>query len=279
MVIFGTIGLVRRFIPCSSGVVAFVRGLTGALFLFGLHVLKKERFSRDALRKNGVRLCASGVLLGANWILLFEAYRYTTVSVATICYYMAPVFVILVSPWLFKEKITLKKGVCACVAVAGMVLVSGILETGLTGSAGVLFGLGAAVLYAAIVVINKKMDGLPANDRTIFQLGVAAVTLLPYVLCTEDFASFAISPFALAMLLVAGVLHTGVAYALYFGSLPAVPAQTAALFSYVDPVVAVLLSALVLKEALSALAAVGVVMVLCSAMLSELAFAPRSRAK
>ncbi|NLG03362.1 MAG: EamA family transporter [Clostridia bacterium] len=264
MLIFGTIGLVRKYIPYSSGMIAFVRGLTGALFLFVFHLLQKKRLSGELLKANGKKLCLSGVLLGANWILLFEAYRFTTISVATICYYMAPVFVILASPILFHEKLTLKKVICSLTAVFGMILVSGVTQTGFTGIKGALLGLSAAMLYAAVVIINKKMDALAADDRTIVQLGIAAAALLPYVLITDDLSQIEVNQSAILMLLVAGILHTGIAYALYFGSIQKIPAQTVALLSYLDPITAVLISAFLLKEDMSLLTFIGVLLVIGS---------------
>ncbi|WBY64043.1 DMT family transporter [Thermocaproicibacter melissae] len=272
MTIFGTIGLVRKYIPCSSALVSFVRGFIGALFLLALRRVKKEKFDTAAIKKNVVKLLASGIALGVNWILLFEAYRYTTISVATICYYMAPVFIILTSPFFFRERITLQKGLCSAIAVCGMVFVSGVTQTGVSGLTGVFYGLGAAVLYAAVVTLNKKMVGLSASDRTILQLAISAIALLPYVLLTDDISALKMDAFSVLMLLVAGVVHTGIAYSLYFGSLRNVPAQTAALFSYIDPTVAVLISALVLKEGITAEAIVGVVMVIGAAMASEIDF-------
>lgn len=269
MFIFGTIGPVRKFIPYSSAFVAFARAFIGVLFLLILHVGKKEDFPVGEIRKNLPLLVVSGVVLGINWILLFEAYRYTSVSVATICYYMAPVIVILVSPFLFGEEITLRKGLASVAAVFGMILVSGVLDTGIHGLTGVLFGLGAAVFYAGVILFNKKIRGLSGEDRTIFQLAFAAIALLPYVLLTEDLGSTEWKIFPVFMLFVAGILHTGIAYALYFGSIGKLPAQTVAIFSYLDPVTAVLLSAFVLREGLSPSAALGVVIVLGSAIFSE----------
>jgi RarD protein len=272
MTIFGTIGLVRKYIPYSSALVSFVRGFIGALFLLALRWVRKEKYDTAAIKKNAGKLLASGIALGVNWILLFEAYRYTTISVATICYYMAPVFIILISPFFFRERITLQKGLCSVIAVCGMIFVSGVTQTGFSGLAGVFYGLGAAVLYAAVVTLNKKMVGLSASDRTISQLAISAIALLPYVLLTDDISALKMDAFPVLMLLVAGVVHTGIAYSLYFGSLRNVPAQTAALFSYIDPTVAVLISALVLKEGITAEAAVGVVMVIGAAMASEIDF-------
>ncbi|MFR1050316.1 MAG: DMT family transporter [Oscillospiraceae bacterium] len=276
MCMFGTIGIVRRYIPYPSSVIALVRGLIGMLSLLALRLCGGERLTAAELKRNAVPLCLSGVLLGANWILLFEAYRYTSVSVATVCYYTAPVFVILAAPVFLHETLTVKKGLCTAAAVCGMVLVSGVLESGVSGLTGVLFGLGAAVLYAAVILLNKQITGLSAGDRTLLQLGAAAVALLPYVLMTEDLSALDTSWFVLAMLLVAGVVHTGIAYALYFDSIRNLPAQTAALLSYIDPITAVVLSALVLKEQLSLTAGVGGALMIGAAAISEL---PTGRAE
>lgn len=270
MVIFGTIGILRNYIPYPSSVIAMVRGLIGALFLVAVLVLRREKFSMAGLKKNLPILLVSGVLLGTNWIFLFEAYRYTSVSVATMCYYMAPVFMILVSPVVLREKLTAKKGICALIAVGGMVLVSGILETGISGLVGVLLGLAAAVMYAAIVMLNKFIRDLTANERTIIQLCVSTIALLPYVLLTEDAGALPMNAAVLGLLLTAGIVHTGIAYSLYFGSMAQLPAQTVALLSYLDPIVAVILSVLVLREHMSIAALIGVVLVLGSTMVSEL---------
>ena len=203
------------------------------------------------MKKNLWRLLIPGAMLGINWIFLFEAYNYTSVAAATMCYYMAPVFIILLSPLVFGEKITLRKGICSAVAVFGMVLVSDVLTSGLHGTKGLVFGLIAAALYAAIVIINRTLDGISGEDRTIVQFAASAAVMLPYVLLTEDVTALRLTPRVLLLLLIVGVVHTGIAYVLYFGSIADVPAQTAALLSYIDPVVAVLLSLLVLKEPMS----------------------------
>lgn len=270
MFIFGTIGVVRKYIPLSSSIVALARGIIGALFILVVCSLKKEKISWRELKKNLVLLFASGILLGTNWIFLFEAYRYTSVATATICYYMAPVFVILASPLLFSEKLSLKKGVCAITAVCGMVLVSGVIESEVSNFVGILFGLGAAIMYATIVVLNKYIRDLSANIRTLFQLSISAVAILPYVLLTE---SVSVSDFSLTtifMLAVAGIVYTGIAYTLYFGSIKILSSQTVALFSYIDPVVAVVLSMAVLKEGMTWMNMLGVVMVIGATVVSEL---------
>lgn len=273
MIIFGTIGIFRRYIPLPSGLIAFSRGLIGMLFLLIFVAVRGIKLSKENIRNNGWKLLLSGAFLGFNWILLFEAYRYTSVAVATLCYYMAPILVVLVSPLLFGESLGGRKLLCVSVALVGMVLVSGIVDSGVgagENGKGVLLGLGAAVLYASVVLMNKKITGISSYEKTIVQLGTAAVVILPYTLLSETVDPQAWSLRAILCLLFVGVVHTGVAYALYFGAVSDMKAQTAALFSYLDPVVAIVLSALLLGEPMTLAVGIGAVLVLGAALLCEM---------
>ena len=271
--IFGTIGLLRRFLPVPSGFLAMLRGLMGAAFLLLFVRLRGRRLSRGAIRANGWRLVVSGAMIGFNWILLFEAYRYTTVAIAELCYYMAPVFILIAAPCLLRERLTSRKLLCVAAALLGVALVSDLAGSGFSGSSewrGVLFGLAAAVLYAGVVLLNKQIRDISAYDKTIVQIGVAGAVLIPHVLLTEDLSAVELTPRVAALLLVAGLVHTGLAYALYFSSMDALPAHTLALLGYLDPVIAVLLSALVLREPMSLMQALGAALILCAAIVAEL---------
>ncbi len=273
MVIFGTIGIFRKYIPLPSGIVACVRGILGVAFLLVFIRFKKIKMDREAIRKYLKILLISGAFIGLNWVLLFESYRYTSVAVATLCYYMAPIFVMLVSPFLLKEKLTAKKAACVVVALIGMVFVSGVLDGGISDISelkGIFLGLGAAALYASVMMMNQKLRKVPTYDKTIMQLGAAAVVLIPYILLAEDLSAVTLTPLIVAMLMIVGVVHTGIAYALYFGSMNDLKAQTVALFSYIDPIVAIILSALFLKEPMTVYSAIGAVLVLGATMISEL---------
>lgn len=269
--IFGTIGIFRRWLPLPSGVLAMIRGFLGAASMVALLLLRRQKPAWEPVKKNLWKLVISGAMIGFNWILLFEAYRYTTVAVATLCYYMAPIIVLLVSPLLLKEKLTLRKGVCVFAALGGMVLVSGVIGGANTVSAkGILLGLGAAALYAAVVLTNKTIRGVPAIEKTAVQLFSAGAVLVPYVLLAEEVPAGTFTLSVILLTLVVGLVHTGLAYALYFGSMDRLSAQTVALFSYIDPVVAVLLSALLLKEPMGVWEAIGTVLVIGAAAVSEL---------
>lgn len=273
MVIFGTIGIFRKFIPLPSGIVACARGILGVTFLLAFIKIKKIKMDRESIGNHWKILVISGAFIGLNWVLLFESYRYTSVAVATLCYYMAPIFVMMVSPFLLKEKLTAKKILCVLAALLGMVFVSGILDGGISDISelkGVLFGLGAAALYASVVLMNQKLRKVPTYDKTIMQLAVAAAVLIPYIFVAEDFSGVTLTPLIAIMLFIVGVVHTGIAYALYFGSMNDLKAQTVALFSYIDPIVAIILSALFLKEPMTIYSGIGAVLVLGATMISEL---------
>lgn len=274
MLIFGTIGIFRRYIPLPSGIIAMTRGFVGAAFLLLVILIGRKRFDFCAVKKNLLALIVSGAFIGFNWILLFEAYNYTSVATATLCYYTAPVFVTLISPLVLKERLTAKKLVCIALSLLGMVAVSGLLDG--SGEAvdlrGVILGLGAAILYATVVILNKKIDGVGAYEKTTVQLTSAAVVLLPYVLLFENVKNTSLDTFAVIMLILCGVLHTGVAYWLYFGSMGGLGAQTVAIFSYIDPVVAIILSATVLKERIGVWGYIGAALILGATLVSELSF-------
>lgn len=277
MLIFGSIGLFVKYVDLPSAWIAAVRGGVGTLFLLLLVLITGKKISGKAIRANFLWLVLSGAAIGFNWILLFEAYRYTTVAVATVCYYMEPVFVMLLSPILLKEKLTARKSLCCLVALCGMVLVSGLLTGGLGNTAvkGPLFGLGAAALYTTAIFLNKRLKNITAYDRTIVQLGIAAIVVLPYALISQKVSFTSLSPMQYVWLAVIAIVHTGIAYALYFGSMDALESQTIAVFSYIDPAFAVLLSVLVLREDTGILEILGAALILGSTFFCE--FRPKKK--
>ena len=250
-----------------------VRGFLGVLFTVGVTLLSKKKIDFAAVKSKLPLLAFCGAAIGVNWILLFESYRYTTVATTTLCYYIAPVFVILASPLVLGERIGLKKGICVLVALLGMVFVSGIIDVGVNDISelrGILLGLGAAVLYASVTLMNKKLgDAVSASDRTAIQLFFATVVIIPYTLIAEEVCAEAFSTTAIILLLVVGLVHTGFSYTLFFGSIKDLSAQTVAIFGYLDPIVAILLSALLLKEPMTPLAIVGAVLIIASTFVAE----------
>lgn len=261
-IIFGSVGIFVRYIPLPSSLIAAFRGIVGALLIFLFMMLAKKKISNEEIKKNYLPLIFSGIAIGFNWIFLFEAYRYTSIATATLCYYMAPVFVLIAAPIILKEKIALKNIICVLIALCGMFFVSNAALSGEKDIYGVLFGLAAALLYAFAIICNKKMGEIAPETRAFTQLLIAGVTVLPYALLTSDIKSISLSTTAVILLLAVGILHTGVAYVLNLGSVARVKAGTVAVLSYTDPIVAIILEALVLMSLPSFSVICGAVLIL-----------------
>ena len=272
MAIFGTLGLFTRNITVSSGELALYRAILAAA-LIALYLLAARQPIRLAqIRGELPLLLLSGVAMGINWILLFQAYRYTTISMATLSYYFAPVIVTVVSPVLFRERMTKKQLLCFLLSTAGLVLIIGAGETGGSGTdlTGILFGLGAAVFYAAVILLNKRIRQVAGIHRTFLQLVAAAVILLPYVALTGGSSLGSLSALGFGCLLVVGLIHTGITYCMYFTALRDLSGQEAAILSYIDPLVAALVSVALLGEAMTLWQAVGGAMILGFTLVNEL---------
>ena len=275
MVIFGTLGPFVRNIPVASGELALYRAVLAALLIGAFLLLTRQKIPFAAIRREVPLLLISGMAMGINWILLFEAYKYTTVSVATLSYYFAPVIVTVVCPILFKEKLTGRQILCFVMSTLGLVLITGIGEVGGgRGMIGILFGLGAAVFYAAVILLNKFIRNVEGIHRTFLQFLAAIVILLPYVLMTGGVTLGGMNAVGWANLLIVGLVHTGLTYCMYFSSLKELPGQKAAILSYIDPLVAVLISVTVLGETMTAQQAIGGVLILGFTLWNEIA--PRS---
>ena len=271
MALYGTTGILKHFVPYSSAFVAFIRALIASIFIFAFMKLKGKSLNRSAVRENLPKLIAVGVLLGFNWIAYFEACRLSTVAKATLCYYMAPVIVMLLSPLLYGEKLTGRKICCITVAVIGMALVSGVFGDKESAEAkGLLIGFLAALIYAAIVILSRRINNIEALDKTLVQLAVAACCLFPYWLLADGEALPEPSFLPVLLVIIIGILNTGIAYVIYFGTVTKLKAQTVAIFAYADPVVSVLLSAFLLKEPLGIGGAIGAALIIGAMILSEL---------
>ncbi len=272
MAIFGTIGLFVRRIGVSSAELALYRAVIAALLLSGYFLITRTPLHLRAIRRELPLLLLSGAAMGINWILLFEAYKYTTVSVATLSYYFAPVLVTLACPLLFKEKMGPMQWLCFGMSTLGIVLITGLgdLSAGSDHLTGILFGLGAALFYASVMLLNKAIKGVTGLTRTYLQFLAAIAVLLPYVLLTGGFTLGTLDVPGWLGLLAVGCIHTCLAYCLYFPAIRDLPGQETAILSYIDPLLACLLSVTVLGEAMGPMQLIGGVLILGFTLLNEL---------
>lgn len=272
MLIFGSIGVFVKNMRLTSLEIAFLRAVIGSLFLVCTSFLIRKNISLKNIKENLMLLILSGTAIGFNWILLFQGYKYTTISNATLSYYFAPVFVTILAPFILKEKLTWKKLLYICVAMMGLFL---ILNAGGTGNKdydhlrGILYGLSAAILYASVILINKFIKDLSGFETTLIQLMVAALVLLPGLLLSNGFNLSEVPAGSWLLIVVLGIVHTGIAYFLYFTAMKDLKSQSIAILSYIDPISAVIFAAIFLEEAITISQIIGGVLILGSAFLSE----------
>lgn len=270
MALFGTLAPFVRKISVSSGELALYRAILAAALIGLFLVLTKQKIPFKKIGKEIILLLASGAALGINWILLFEAYKRTTVSVATLSYYFAPVIVTLVCPILFKERLTAKQIICFVMSTLGLVMITGISGLGSDGLGGILFGLGAAVFYATVILLNKFIKNVEGLHRTLLQFISAIIVLIPYVLLTGGITLGNLDGEGWINLLIVGLIHTGVTYCMYFVSLKELTGQKAAILSYIDPLVAVLISVTALGESMNVWQIIGGALILGFTLWNEI---------
>lgn len=280
MVIFGTLAPFVRNINVSSGELALYRAVLAAVLIGFFLLITKQKIPFGKIKKDIPLLLASGIAMGINWILLFEAYKYATVSVATLSYYFAPVIVTVVSPLLFREKLTFKQIICFAMSTVGLVMITGIGDiSGNSNIIGILFGLGAAVFYATVVLLNKFIKNVDGIHRTFLQFLAAIVILIPYVIFTSGVTLQGLDSSGWINLLIVGLVHTGITYCMYFSSLKELPGQKAAILSYIDPLVAVLISVAVLGENITLIQIVGGILILGFTLWNEIPFSKKQKIK
>jgi RarD protein len=272
MIIFGTIGVFVRYIDLSSSEIALLRGLIGSLFLITVMFIMKKKISWAYVKGNTLILLLSSIALGGNWIFFFQAYKHTTISNAVLSYYFAPVFVLILSPLVLKEKLSAKKIICIGVAMLGMLFIvgsSGISTSGLDHLIGIGYGLMAAAFYATLMLSNKFIKNMDGLETTLIQLGTATLLLIPYVFFTEGFGILAVSSSSIPFILILGIVHTGIGFLLFFSGMQKLKGQSIAALSYADPITSLVISAVILQEQTAFVQMLGGALLLGSTFVSE----------
>lgn len=269
MVIFGSIGIFVSQIALPSAVIACVRAVIGTAFLAIILGFYKDRSDFSSFKKNIVPIILSGAALGFNWVFLFEAYKYTTIPIATVCYNMAPVFVLILSPIILRERLTVLNVACTLGALAGAILISGVLGTEAIHRTGVMYALVAALLYCAVMILNKKISGISSLDNAFYQMAVASVVTICYTVATVDMSAVVITENTGWMLLILGIVHTGLAYALTFSAAKKMTAQGWGILSYLDPATAIVLAIVILHQPYGPIEILGTAMIFGFALINS----------
>ncbi|MCP3871708.1 MAG: EamA family transporter [Desulfobacteraceae bacterium] len=272
MTVFGTLALFVKNISLAPEEIALFRALIASVAIILYKALIAEKLLLGQIKKELPILFISGAAMAFNWIFLFKAYHYTSVSIATLSYYFAPVIVMIASPILFKEMLSRKQIICFIMATIGLVMIIGVsgINQSYGNFTGIAFGLAAAALYATVILLNKYIKSVTGIDRTLIQFFAAIIILLPYIYLTTGIHITSLDRWGLFNLLFLGMVHTGITYCLYFSSLKDLKGQEAAIFSYIDPLVAIIISVMVLNESMDLVQIIGGLMILGFTLFNEL---------
>lgn len=274
MLIFGSNGVFASMLEMSGAQLVLLRTLIGGAVLLIIILISRSRTPKEVLLREKWRLLFAGVCLGANWALLFEAYNLMNVSLATLTYYTAPVLVLVLAPLVLKERQNGLAYLGMAVVIVGMLLVVGTdFGEGGVSATGLIVGLGSAVFYAMLMLVNKQITGVSGLNLTFIEIVIAAVILLPYVFATSGGVPLPTDARGIFALLFLCTVNTGVACWLYFSSMNRLPAKAVALMGYFDPVSALIFSAVFLDERLSSVQLAGAILVLAGALVGQ--FRPR----
>ncbi len=266
--LYGTLGFFLAFIDVNSEFVVFCRGTLGCLFILLLLAIKKEKLDIEAIKKNFKYLVICGISLGLNEIFLFIGYKYA-VSLASLGNYTAPITIIIISAILYKDKLSLKQILCIIASFIGIIFLTGVFSNNNSDIRGLIFGLCGSIGFVTLVFMNKKLRDIGAYDKTIVQLLFSSLTTLPLIFINKSYLiSYDIK--TISILLMLGIIHTGFAYCLYFDSINTLTPIKIAIIGYVEPVMSVLIGALLLNESMDIYKIIGAILILGSAIISEL---------
>ena len=271
MIIYGTCGIFSKYIHISSGFIVFSRAFIGSIILALYLIIRKKKIDFDIIKKNLKYLILAGACIGCNWMCLFSSYNYVSVAVASFCNYLAPAFFIIATIIIFREKTSLFKIICFIIALVGILLLSGVLsDDNSMNYKGIILGIGAALFYVAFLVFNRFVKGVDPVEKVLIELVVVSIVTAPYAFISLDYSNLSFDFNTIILILVLGVFHTGFAYLLYIGSREYLSSQSIAIYSYFEPIVAVILSYFLLKEDLSLLGLIGGVLILTSTFVYEI---------
>lgn len=269
VIIYGTIGYFLHYVNCESEFVVMCRGLLGSLFILLVMFVKNDLPDFKRIKDNLLMLIVSGVSLGLNWLFLFAGYRYA-ISTTSLCNYMAPMIVVVVSAVFLKEKLSVKQIVCILISLFGITLLSGLFDGQLVSDIHCfIYGLAAAIDFVVLVLCNKRIHNIKPLDKTVVQLFVSFLTVLPVVLI-RNLIPTSLNDNSLVLLIIIGVLHTGVAYILYFNSIDILPVHKVAIIGYIEPVLNILIGTIVFNEKMTLYGYIGAILILSSALINEL---------
>ncbi len=269
LLLFGLNGIVASHIALNSYEIVFLRTLIGSVLLISVFLLGKGRFHWKEQRRDTVFIVLSGIATGASWMFLYEAYQQVGVSFASLLYYCGPVIVMILSPLIFKERLTMPKIVGFLIVLVGIAIVNGKMAVGRGNTWGLFCGAMSAVMYFFMVTLNKQTREIVGLKNAVLQLTVSFLAVAVFVGIKQAFVIH-VPVSSWPWILVLGLVNTGIGCYLYFSPLSELPVQTVAVCGYLEPLSAVVFATLLLGEKMSAFQYIGAVCIIGGAMIGEL---------
>ncbi len=269
LLLFGLNGIVASHIALNSYEIVFLRTLIGSTLLMILFLLGKGRFHIITYVKDTVFIVLSGIAMGTSWMFLYEAYQQIGVSLASLLYYCGPVIVMILSPLIFKEKLTAAKITGFTIVLAGIVFINSNMVGDSRNTWGTACGAMSALMYFFMVTLNKKSKNITGMENSVIQLVVSFLTVAIFVGFKQGFFINVPSE-AWIWILVLGVVNTGIGCYLYFSPLAKLPVQTVAICGYLEPLSSVVFASVLLDEKMNILQIIGAVCIIGGAMIGEL---------
>lgn len=270
VLLFGSSGIIASQIHMGSYEIVFLRTGIGSLLLAILFFSRKRNCSFGKNKRDSLLLLLSGMCLGGGWIFLHEAYQQIGVSISTLVYYTAPVVVMMLSPFFFQEKLNGKKVSGFLVVLCGMLLINGQTAQAEGSLLGMFCAVMSAGMYVLMLISNKKAESIKGMENAVWQLLFSFLTVAVYLFLQQG-AKINIPTEDRIPVLLLGLINTGLGCYCYFSSIGHLPIQTVAVCSYLEPLSAVVLSAVLLGESMTALQILGAGMLLGGAFFSEIA--------
>lgn len=267
LLLFGSNGIVASRIDLNSYEIVLLRTLIGSLLLIAIFFLSRGKLTFWKHKKDFAFLAVSGIAMGTSWMFLYEAYAQIGVSIASLCYYCGPVIVMILSPLLFKEKLTSTKIIGFLAVLIGIFFVNGFGAVA-ANRFGLLCGLASAIMYAFMVIFNKKATAITGLENSALQLFIAFATVTVFVGFKQGFI-IDIPTESVLPIFILGLLNTGIGCYLYFSSIGKISVQTVAICGYLEPLSAVLFSVIFLREVLLPVQSVGAGLIIGGAIFGE----------
>ena len=268
LLLFGFNGIVASHIPLDSTHIVLLRSLLGSMSLLAFFFLSGHRFSFTGRGQDVLLICLSGAAMGASWMLLYEGYQRIGVATASLLYYCGPVIVMALSPLFFREKLTYVKLIGFSAVCAGIVLINGLSGEALN-VIGCICGIGGAVFYAVMLILNKKARSVDGMENSLLQMLSATATTVLFLLCREQLSFSVTEGHVWLWILLLGLVNTGFGCWCYFSAIGALPVQTVAVCGYIEPMSAVVFSALLLREHMTLPQLLGAVLIVGGALFAE----------